>query len=63
MRNESQLARRQALYATGMVVANHLISAIHAARSLTPQAVSAPSVEIGFAPKRGGFQWSLVRRF
>ena len=63
MRNESQLARRQALYATGMVVANHLISAIHAARSLAPQAVSAPSVEIGFAPKRGGFQWSLVRRF
>ena len=63
MRNGSQLARRQALYATGMVVANHLLSAIHAARSLTPDAATEPPVEIGFAPRLDGFHWSLVRRF
>lgn len=63
MRNGSQLARRQALYATGMVVANHLLSAIHAARSLAPEAASEPSVEIGFAPRLDGFQWCFVRRF
>ena len=63
MRNGSQLASRQALYATGMVVANHLLSAIHAARSLAPDAATAPPVEIGFAPRLDGFHWSLVRRF
>ena len=63
MRNGSQLASRQALYATGMVVANHLLSAIHAARSLAPDAATEPPAEISFAPRLDGFHWSLVRRF
>lgn len=33
LRNAAETAERNALYATGLVVANHLISAIHAART------------------------------
>jgi len=71
LRNSSESAERQALYMTGLVVANHLIAAVHAARS----AGSDNSVEqVGIAERqrtrvetaldpRGGMRLLLVRRF
>ena len=46
LRNASQHAQRQALYMTGLVVVNHLVAAIHAAR-----VASADQAQTGFAPK------------
>ena len=71
LRNSSENAGRQALYMTGLVVANHLISAIHAARSAgriegAEQGGMAErrrtGVEAGIDP-RGGMRVALVRRF
>jgi hypothetical protein len=43
LRNDSENAKRQALFATGLIVANHLFAAIHAARgvNMEKQATSA----------------------
>ena len=62
LRNASQYAQRQALYMTGLVVVNHLVSAIHAAR-----VASAEQAQTGFAPKVAvgprGAAFFLVRHF
>ena len=62
LRNASQHAQRQALYVTGLVVVNHLVSAIHAAR-----VASAEQAQTGFAPKVAvgprGAAFFLVRHF
>ncbi len=65
LRNSSESAKRQALYATGMVVANHLVAAIHAARSMgrSGTAVQGPNVQASFQPLRGGLKLALMRRF
>ena len=62
LRNSSQHAQRQALYVTGLVVVNHLVAAIHAAR-----VASADQAQTGFAPKvavgPAGAAFFLVRHF
>ena len=63
LRNESESAKRQALYMTGLVVANHLVSAIHAARSAGRGAESERIDQTSFLPLPGGFLLSLTRRF
>ena len=63
MRNDSQLAKRQALYATGLVVANHLLSAIHAARSVGKKPGATAAVHAQLVPQPDGVRWALVRRF
>jgi hypothetical protein len=71
LRNASEWAGRQALYATGLVVVNHLLAAIHAARSVggerkagvldeSPQRAGAWT---GFDPGTGQVRVGLVRRF
>ena len=71
LRNSSESAGRQALYMTGLVVANHLISAVHAGRSAgriesEEQGKTAErrrtGVEAGL-DRRGGMRVALVRRF
>jgi len=63
IRNDSQLAKRQALYATGLIVANHLLSAIHAARSVANDAPSSDAVSLQIGPIDGGVYGALLRRF
>ncbi len=62
LRNASQHAQRQALYMTGLVVVNHLVAAIHAAR-----VASAAPAQTGLVPKvvvgPAGAAFSLVRYF
>ncbi len=62
LRNASQHAQRQALYMTGLVVVNHLVSAIHAAR-----VADTDQAQTGFVPKvavrPGGTAFFLVRHF
>lgn len=62
LRNASQHAQRQALYVTGLVVANHLVAAIHAARI-----ASADQAQTGLMPKvavgPAGAAFFLVRHF
>lgn len=75
LRNSATSAGRQALYATGLVVVNHLVSAIHAARTarrLNPQESSATAgdpqssrLELALTalPDGGGIGVSARRRF
>lgn len=71
LRNSTQRAERQALYATGLVIANHLLAAVHAARSVravqategVPEESRAAAVRAGFDPVAGRVQIALVRRF
>ena len=62
LRNASQHAQRQALYMTGLVVVNHLVAAIHAAR-----VADTDQAQTGFVPKvavgPGGAAFFLVRHF
>lgn len=53
LRNSSESADRQALYATGLVVANHVIAAIHAARAARAGRSAALPVEVEVDPRRG----------
>jgi hypothetical protein len=48
LRNASENAKRQALFTTGLVIANHLFAAIHAARGLNleKQADTQPRVKV-----------------
>ena len=48
LRNDGENAKRQALFATGLVVANHLFAAIHAARGvgLEKQTGAKPRLEV-----------------
>ena len=64
LRNASETAERQALFMTGIVVANHLISAIHAARSVQAgeQAV-ASKWDVGVQALQQGFNVGFYRRF
>lgn len=72
LRNSAETAERNALYATGLVVANHLISAIHAARgaraageqgaSSGQNAGAAEDQGSGSASKEGGVQSGAAGR-
>ncbi|MBI2504835.1 MAG: hypothetical protein HYW07_16585 [Candidatus Latescibacteria bacterium] len=53
LRNASASAGRQALYTTGLVVANRVIAAVHAARLARKGRVSALPVELKVDPLRG----------
>ena len=53
LRNSSASAGRQALYTTGLVVANRVIAAVHAARLARRGKVNALSVELEVDPLRG----------
>ena len=63
LRNESESAKRQALYMTGLVVANHLVSAIHAARSAGRERGTDRLEQASLLPLRGGLMLALTRRF
>jgi hypothetical protein len=71
LHNSSRRAERRALYTTGLVVANHLLAAIHAAHSVYVEqtAEAAPNerrgaaVRAGFDPATGRIRIALVRRF
>ena len=60
LRNGSENAKRQALYMTGLVVANHLLSAVHAARSLSQGAGNTRALLV---PVERGAQVLVTRRF
>ena len=53
LRNDSTNAGRQALYTTGLVVANRVIAAVHAARLARQGKVSVLPVELQVDPLRG----------
>ena len=53
LRNDSASAGRQALYTTGLVVANRVIAAIHAARLARQDRVALSTVELEVDPLRG----------
>lgn len=57
LRNASETADRQALFAVGLVIANHLVAALHAARG----AEGAGEVTLEPHPRLSGV--ALVRRF
>ena len=63
LRNASSHARRQALYMTGLVVVNHLVSAVHAARMAGGASEADTNILPVFAPGPGGASLLLVRRF
>ena len=72
LRNAAQTARRNALYATGLVLANHLASAVHAARqargaAVTDETGAAPPrrwpVELAVTAWPGRLEAAFVRRF
>jgi hypothetical protein len=66
MHNAAESAGRQAVYATGLVIVNHLIAAVHASRSARPGPPGkrpAFSLESGFEPAAGRLRAALVRRF
>lgn len=69
LRNSRQSAERQALYMTGLVVANHLIAAVHAGRSVGDGEETAEEerrgarVETRFDPLKRGVNLVLVKRF
>lgn len=64
LRNESKTAERQAVFVTGLVIANHLIAAIHAARSLPQiesEASRRPHVELVIEPWRARIGMILTK--
>jgi len=63
LRNESESAKRQALYTTGLMVANHLLSAIHAARSVGQGDEVERLGRASIVPLRKGAILALTRRF
>jgi len=66
LRNASKTAQRQAVFVTGLVIANHLVSAVHAARSLRqvePQAVGRPRLEMAVDPWRARLSMVLRKSF
>ncbi len=66
MRNAAESAERNALFATGLVVVNHLVSAIHAARNTEASFPTAAAIQWQVEPFRGRSLvqgMSLVRRF
>ena len=65
LRNESRSAKRQALYTTSMIMANHLFAAIHAARKAGQgeRAVAPSRVEVELSALDAGLGVVLRRRF
>lgn len=65
LRNSSLSAERQALFATGLVLANHVLAAIHAARGESHGASmgAAPVLELLAASSLGRWGLELRRRF
>ena len=70
LRNSAQTADRHALFVTGIILANHLVSAIHAGRAGSRTEddgmfISQPSmdVQVGFGPISTGAGISLLTRW
>jgi len=65
LRNDGENAKRQALFATGLVVANHLFAAIHAARGvgLEKQTGAMPRVEVEFTTVENRLGVVLRKKF
>ncbi len=66
LRNSSETAARQALFTTGLVVVNHLVAAIHAARVVKRDdegRAAAPAFNLEAHASRGRAALLLSRRF
>lgn len=64
LRNSAQSAERNALFATGLVVVNHLVAAVHAARTARDPFAQAPRWTLEPLASRGLTQGvALIRRF
>ena len=65
LRNSSETAARQALFATGLVAVNHLISAVHAARAATRESgeEAGPALDLQAGVSGGRAALVLSRRF
>jgi hypothetical protein len=70
LRNGSRSADRAALYVAGLVAVNHLLAAVHAARTASSTegeaaetALTGPGVTAAYEPARGLARLSVVRRF
>lgn len=62
LRNAAETMERNALYVTGVVMVNHLVSAVHAARSTGATAQDdPPSWQLAFVDSRPALLW--MRRF
>ena len=64
LRNSAQSAERNALFATGLIVVNHLVAAVHAARTADDAFATTPAWRLEPIVSQGVTQGvSLVRRF
>ena len=64
LRNESRHSRRQALYVVGGLVANRIVSAIHAARSYGRQTENLNEFSVALVNSRlGAMELAVVKRF
>ena len=65
LRNDGEIAKRQALFATGLVVVNHLFAAIHAARGvgLEKQTGAKPRLELELAAVENGLGVIVRKKF
>jgi len=64
LRNESRHSRRQALYLVGGLVANRIVSAIHAARSYGRPTENLNKFSVTLVNSRlGAMELAIVKRF
>ena len=63
LRNSSTTAGRQAVFMTGLLVVNHLVSAVHAARTAGGAGEMRTTLVRIFTPRRYRASLSIVRRF
>lgn len=64
LRNDSKLARRQAVYLTGLVLVNHFAAAVHAARAASAdEAPAASATRVGLGPLGTGLGLVMHRDF
>lgn len=63
LRNGATGMKRNALYLTGLVVVNHLVSAVHAGRAMRLRDEAAGALSLDWRPSPGGAFLGLRRRF
>lgn len=63
LRNGATGMKRNALYLTGLVVVNHLVSAVHAGRAMGGAEGGGPALSLDWRPTPGGAVLGLRRRF
>ena len=63
LRNGATGMKRNALYLTGLVVVNHLVSAVHAGRAMGPRAGEAAALSLDWRLRPDGAVVGLRRRF